>query len=457
MADRPLVLVHGYSDTYRGFEEWRQILEAWGRGADTMHIGNYVSLSNEVTIKDVAEGFDRALRREAGLGPDDEFDAIVHSTGMLVIRSWLNSYSEGEERRARLKHLVALAPATNGSPLAHKGRSWLGSVFKGSKERGPDFLEAGDEILFGLELGSRFTWDLAHDDLIRDNARFRPGPETPFVFTFCGNRNYGGLRSLFTNESGTDGTVRWAGCALNSRRITVDLRVQPGSDAPPRLEASTWSNQNHPLILLDGMNHGTIMSRPTRLLQDLVAEALAVETAEEFEAWNRAAEKRSKSAREKVARWQQFVIRVVDERGDPVPDWNAQLYGRPNARRSLREFGLDVHVYKRDPSLRCFHVDLDELEPESLDQLHLRLIASSGTQLVAYHGSGSERVREDGSAMNPEGKWDARISLTPALGKEGGFSLFYPFTTTFVEIRLNREPMPMVGRNDVFWFPGASR
>lgn len=133
-------------------------------------------------------------------------------------------------------------------------------------------------------------------------------------------------------------------------------------------------------------------------------------------------------------------------------DWNAQLFGQRNAKRSLEEFGLDVHVYKRDPSLRCFHVNLDKLQPEALRQLHLRLIASSGTRYVAYHGAGSERISPDGRAMNPDGKWDARIDLTPALGKDNGFRLFHPFTTTFIEICLNREPMPMVGVNDVYQF-----
>lgn len=452
MSKRPIVLIHGYSDTAKGFEAWRKILGDWGIPATTVHVGNYVSLNNEITIKDIAEGFDRALAREACLPADSEFDAIVHSTGMLVLRAWLNSYSEGSQRRARLKHLIALAPATNGSPLAHQGRSWLGSIFKGSKEVGPDFMEAGDEILFGLELGSRFTWDLAHDDLIKDNARFKPGPNSPYVFTFCGNRNYGFLKSLVTEEEGTDGTVRWAGCALNSRKITVDLMVAPGSDKAASIGISAWANQQHPLMFVDGANHGTILSDPPQALCDLVRKALDVETEDEFTTWITAATQAAKPAQAKVSPWQQFVMRLVDERGDPVNDWNLQMYGSADAKRPLQQFALDVHTYKRDPSLRCFHVNLAKLQPEKLSQLHLKLIASSGTNLVAYHGAGSERITKDGTAMNPQGKWDACLDLSEALGDGGKFNLFYPFTTTFVELKINREPMPMVGKNNVYWF-----
>jgi len=108
-------------------------------------------LNNEVTVKDLAEAFDRALATQGGLDPEEPFDAMVHSTGMLVVRSWL---AADPLRAKRLKRLIALAPATFGSPLAKQGRSWLGSVFKGNKQLGPDFLEAGDRI---LELASSFT------------------------------------------------------------------------------------------------------------------------------------------------------------------------------------------------------------------------------------------------------------------------------------------------------------
>jgi hypothetical protein len=105
---------------------------------------------------------------------------------MLVVRSWLTQFGA---LRAPLRNLIALAPATFGSPLAHKGRSFLGSVFKGSKNLfSPDFLKAGDEVLYGLELASDFTWDLAHRDLFADEPFYGPTRRTPYVFTFCGNR-----------------------------------------------------------------------------------------------------------------------------------------------------------------------------------------------------------------------------------------------------------------------------
>ena len=120
---RPLVLIHGYSDKGESFNNWKAALKTkLGYQDSNFHICSYASLANEISIKDIAEGFDRALRIQAGLDEEEEFDAIVHSTGMLVLRSWLTTYAK---RYGRLKHLIALAPATNGSPLAHKGRSWM--------------------------------------------------------------------------------------------------------------------------------------------------------------------------------------------------------------------------------------------------------------------------------------------------------------------------------------------
>lgn len=224
---RPLVLIHGYSDKGQSFEGWRQALIALGAKPVMVDVCTYISLNNEVTITDIGEALDRALEYQLNWqdGQPQEFDAIVHSTGMLVLRSWLVNYGP---RRGRLKHLVGLAPATFGSPLAHKGRSLLGSIFKGNHDPlSPDFLNAGDRVLDGLELGSSFTWDLSHRDLLADPPLYTSGADSPWVAVLIGDTPYTGIREVI-NEPGTDGTVRWAGAGLNTRKVTVDLRRPVG-------------------------------------------------------------------------------------------------------------------------------------------------------------------------------------------------------------------------------------
>ena len=207
-----------------------------------------------------------------------EFDAIVHSTGMLVLRAWLvNAGAPATNPRLkRLKHLIGLAPATWGSPQAHKGRTWLGALVKGNRQLGPDFLNAGDRVLEGLELGSKFTWDLAHQDLLGPEPFYDNGPDTPYVTVFIGNTPYDGLASV-ANDPGTDGTVRWSGCSLNARKITIDLTRVPVANAS-RLSITPWASDrlDIPMIPVDGRNHGTLISDPDPGMVDLVADFLKV-------------------------------------------------------------------------------------------------------------------------------------------------------------------------------------
>jgi pimeloyl-ACP methyl ester carboxylesterase len=448
MQRNPIVLIHGYSDDSSVFKTWQRILLQRGYDVALVHACTYRSLTNEVTIKDIAEGFDRALRIQAGLSDDEPFDVIVHSTGMLVIRAWLTAYNG---RRERLKHLIGLAPATFGSPLAHKGRSWLGALFKGNRHLGPDFLEAGDRILDGLELASRFTWDLAHLDLLGDETFYGPTRRTPYVFIFCGNESYGGLHQL-VDEPGSDGTVRWAGCPLNTRKIILDLSHDPAREGSEKqISVADWKNTDIPLIPVDGKNHGTILSDPGDDLAALVDSALRVSSAPAFAKWIEDATKQTQPTRENIDEWQQFVVRAVDERGDPVLDYNIQLFRRGSgaADSGIHEFDVDVHTYKGDPSLRCFHVRLADLDYRKLPNLWVRVIASSGSQLVGYHGFGSEKMPD--SPNSRAGKWDASLDIS-SLTDDTGIKFFYPFTTTLIELKLNREPLPLTGKNEVCWF-----
>ncbi len=451
----PIVLVHGYSDRGESFKRWASILRSRGYRATPIRIADYQTLTNEITIKDIAEAFDRALRVTAELKEGQPFDAVVHSTGMLVVRSWLVTYAR---RKRRLRHLIGLAPATFGSPIAHKGRSWLGAIFKGRKELGPDFLEAGDLVLDGLELASSFTWNLAHLDLVGEETFYGPDKNTPYPFVFCGTESYGGLRQVI-NEPGTDGTVRWAGCALNTRKIELDLRLDPSRPAAERrVKFGGMENlKRMPLILVKDLNHATIVSDPTDRLVNLVASALQVDSEQGYKGWISGAEKVSSSSARDVDAFQQFVVRALDERGDPITDYHIQLFTRQGDRKTsaLREFALDVHAYSGDKSLRCFHVNLSDMEYENLPNLWTRLIASSGTELVSYTGY-RELVR-DVEQRPSKGEWSAEINLSGLLGERAAVKFFYPFTTTLVEVRLDREPSPTEGVSKLLKWVGDER
>lgn len=468
---RKLVLIHGYSDSGQAFFPLRDALASRGVDVTDINICSYVTLNNEITIKDIAEGLERAFNNHPDLQkiPGFEFDAIVHSTGMLVIRSWLTNNgikASVNNRLKRLKHLIGLAPATWGSPQAHKGRTWLGALIKGDKDfLGPDFLNAGDRVLEGLELGSSFTWDLAHLDLLGKEPFYDRGTDTPFVSVFIGNEPYSGLEKV-ANDPGTDGTVRWAGCGLNTRKIRIDLTQTPidlnGNPVPFANGIATqraWitdfalTRLDIPMIAVDGRNHGTILSDPEPEMVGLVADFLKVGEPEQeaYDHWlERAKEYGSRGLpkmleapdpsffgrifgrTDEMEGWQQFVVHARDERGDPITDYMIEVV---EGEKVFEPMSTDVHAYGPDSSYRCFHIHLPKGVSDPALKLRARIHASTGTELMAYQGY--NETKQDLTADSKP------IELDLNLGEHG--SLFFPFTTTLIEIVLNREPRPFKG------------
>lgn len=440
---RPIVLVHGYSDGGSSFQPLKRFLENNGYDVSLIHIANYKTLVNEITIKDIAEAFDKALHEQAKLDNHQPFDAIVHSTGMLVVRSWLTSYAH---RKGRLKKLIGLAPATWGSPLAHKGRSWLGALIKGNKDIfDPDFLEAGDLVLDALELGSRFTWDLAHLDLFTSPADTYYGADsdTPWVFTLCGIESYSGLRAI-ANESGMDGTVRWAGCSMDSRKLVVDLTKNSTNEQ--RVKEDKKSAITYPVILVEGVNHETILTPfENQKIRNLVLRALEVNDLDSYLKWFSDATLNTKPEqarlKNELGQWQQFIVRAVDERGDSISDYYLELIvDGKNPLRETKTFEVEAHAYKADTSFRCFHLNLNSLGNYDLKNLSIRIKTSTNSHLiryVAYTNESDEEIIKAYNSTNNDSDWDAILNLSDM---PSNISLFSPFITTLIELRLDREP-----------------
>ena len=484
------LLIHGYSASGAEFQGWKDALGKAGIDTATIEIGNYVSLNNEITIKDLGEAFDRALRlTKWSAGSKDDswtFDAIVHSTGMLVVRQWLTSDPFGRDdprsRVRRLKHLVGLAPATFGSPQGKKGRSWLGALVKGNRDFGPDFMNAGDMVLDGLELGSKYTWDLAQKDMLAPEPMYDKGPGTPYVAVFIGNVGYSGIAAV-ANSPGTDGTVRWAGCALNTRMVELDFRRQPmlmdSAGRPTRLKISDWvtGRLECPIIAVEGRNHGSILSDPDAGVVARVSDFLRnVKTEAGYQTWLREALTYGKDALEKMdeksqsvgtggAGWQQFVMHVKDDHGDGVPDYNVQLFVGDDLKQSddpgYPPVPLIVDSYSGDSSYRCFYVRLSEDMIQIKTDGHpkkvwMELIASSGTSYLEYEAYNNLNS-EDPSATASATRLTTVLGATNAvklditdLGSDA--KLFYPYTTTLIEIVLEREPTPLGDVSSLFAF-----
>jgi hypothetical protein len=482
-AQGRVLLIHGYSANWKAFLPWRDALASADIESNLIDVGNYITLNNEVTIKDIGEAFDRALRLttfgDKISGDDWTFDAIVHSTGMLVMRQWLTSdpyrATDPRSRVRRLKHLVGLAPATWGSPQARKGRSWLGSLVKGNKDLGPDFLNAGDMVLDGLELASTYTWDLAHKDMLIPTPLYDKGDKTPYVAVFIGNVPYGGI-SAVANSPGCDGTVRWAGCALDTRKVTLDFRRNPQvdpSDPTKRCMISDWSSERlaAPIIAVDGENHGTIIANPQSGVVPLVRDFLGIKDPDAYNTWESGALAFAKTAQEKMntsdnvadgAGWQQLVIHMVDDHGDGVTDYNLQIfYGNDLGQSDDPSFAgvpLIADTYSTDNSYRCFYIHLKQ---EMLElaangkKMWLELIASSGSNLVeyeAYTGSANDPQRLAIASHDRTQNKPVKMDIT-ALAGGGDGSLFYPYTTTLLEVFVEREPMPLNAISDLFTFP----
>jgi hypothetical protein len=217
-----------------------------------------------------------------------------------------------------------------------------------------------------------------------------------------------------------------------------------------RVGFSDWVNDGiTELILIKGLNHSTILTKPTCKLIKMVVEALGVSNQQELQSWKTEADEHRQhvlnNKPEDFAEWQQFVVRAVDERDDPISDYDIQIFTREgDDEQDIEDFDLSVHTYSGDNSLRCFHVNLTKLQEKTKnhDNLYMRVIASSGSELVVYHGYGSsagsgiqEEETEQPSMLSVE------LNLSKYL-KDSQEKLFYPFTTTLVEIRLNREPYP---------------
>ncbi len=462
MSDRPLVLLHGWNDEGKSFERLvGHLRKRLGAGRiQRIAIGDYLSKDDALRFDDLQAALDRAWTLH-GLPRDvASVDLVVHSTGGLVIRDWLVRHFSPD--KAPVKHLVMLAPANFGSPLAHMGRSMLGRITNGffSRQAGQAVLETGANILRGLELASPFSWELAmRDRFAAGESMYAPGRMLCTVL--CGNTGYGGIRSL-ANEEGGDGTVRLATANLNCGHMQIAFREKErdaGRVTVPEVVDYRQSSGRCAFRILDGLDHSAIkldaaesrLSRGQRDTLALIERALTVDDdafgdfCDECDAANQALTRQPGDRRGKAG-FQNTVVRVRDQFDVPVEDYLIEFYdpNRPDGgglARTIHESAIrKVHNYQADTSLRSLYIDTARLY-DAVERADTRLGMSITAEPMLDEDEHNARHTPAGfRTLADEDIEDLCLDVDQLR------ALFQPHRTLLVEICLHRSQADNVFR-----------
>ena len=151
----PVLLVHGYSaeSAKNDAEDVAQIFGHLPQDLKTklsplvfdVNISRYISLDDGVDLEDITLAFDRALKRDFRNLYSGGFNAIIHSTGALVLRNWVRRCTP-RGKPSPCRRIIHLAGANLGSGWAHIGETllakWLRYIGEGGAERGLAVLES---------------------------------------------------------------------------------------------------------------------------------------------------------------------------------------------------------------------------------------------------------------------------------------------------------------------------
>jgi hypothetical protein len=455
------VILHGWSDCSDSFKNMKAFLAKRGVGpVSEIYYADYESREDHLTFDDVIDGLnDEFYRRgfitRAGKKKRD-LNVIVHSTGGLVIRHWIHQYYRRYGDRAAdcpIKRLVMLAPANFGSPLAHRGKSFLGSLFKGRWKIG-DLLEVGRNLLEGLELASPYQWELAHRDLLIEEPYFNAGQIQLTILV--GIEDYSGLRG-WVNKPGTDGTVVISGTTLDTVKLRLDFSKDKDKDetyTPFEWEMSS-TVADFGFGVLEDLNHGTIVEKVTTSgdsqVSQLVERALKTRSAAAFEklCTDLEAITTETYATTGKDKYQQFILHAVDEFGVSIPDFTVEFLvlaagkiedstapRRPKGKesqlsRDISELMLgEIHPHSRDPSFRRLLVNQRAVK-EKLAEAERVLGGPVVLTMRLFVPDKDRGIRYDVKSLQ-------NIVLFEPKGSSSGPVFLFPNTTTLVEMCVNR-------------------
>lgn len=404
-----LVFLHGWSVTDTStYGRLPQLLAARAAAVGLelelthLHLGRYISFRNEVRMDDLVRALDHALRELLG-AELPTFACITHSTGGVLVRSWIEAHF-GASRlpQCPLSRLIMLAPPNHGSALAILGTARIGrlrSWFQG--------VEPGDGVLRWLELGSEESRLLNRAWLDYPAADAASALRT-FVLTgeTIDSKLYDYLNS-YTAEAGSDGVVRVASASLGHRWLelrqseatvpmcgnggvawllepTGELRVAEGGAfriVPDAAHSGAAKG------ILESPTPGNADRKPVvgAILEALTLGDSPKAYATLTSAWAEATDALQAGSGRK-RRFFQLVIRVADDRGTAVTDFDLILLAGPryDPEAFPRGFVIDKQVNRRSPQTITFYLDFDAVCAARGARFGFRIMARPSSGFARY-------------------------------------------------------------------------
>ena len=185
-------------------------------------------MNDSVSVADIARALQRALLEQHPSLLKEGFHVVIHSTGALVIRTWIRLFSP---QPSPIVNLVYLAGANLGSGWASIGQGQVARWGRFVFERGA---QRGVKVLQSLELGSSATLDL-HLSFLREGSRMLDDYKVQ-EYVIIGTQadpDWFEFPVRYAHEDGSDGVVRVAAGNLNYNYLTIE----PNEDAA----ALPWS------------------------------------------------------------------------------------------------------------------------------------------------------------------------------------------------------------------------
>jgi hypothetical protein len=342
-----------------------------------VHLTQYVSFSDEVTVDDLARGMQNAVAAEiAGLLANDEgFACITHSTGGPVVRKWIDLFYRDRLNKCPLRHLIMLAPANHGSALAQLGKSRLARM-----KFFAEGVEPGSGVLNWLELGSDLSWELNLAWLEYD---FLAGRLYPFVLTGQSiDRHFYDNLNSYTGEAGSDGVVRVAAANMNYGLLRL---IQRDEGFEVRKEGRSAKMA---LGVLAGLSHsgeqmGILASVKvdddgSHTTLDWVLRCLSVNSAASYNALVKTLDELTADTQERerkvrsrevfiaqrtfvTNRYCMFVFRIIDDRGIELSDYDVIFTAGPlyDQNHLAPGFFKDRQRNQLNPGKLTYYIDYD--------------------------------------------------------------------------------------------------